>query len=93
MKNVITDEDIERLMDESEMLASTAGNKTTIVVVTLKNGFVLTESSSCVDPLNYDKTIGIRTALKKIRSRLWELEGYRLQQAIYEEKESASSEV
>lgn len=83
-KNTVTQEDIETLLQEAEILTQTIGGKTTIVCVTLKNGFVLTESSSCVDPANYDEAIGAEIALGHIADRLWMLEGYRLQQAVYE---------
>ena len=53
--------------------------KGTIVTVRLPNGFVLVESSACVDPANYDHAIGYESCMKRIRDKLWLLEGYRLQ--------------
>lgn len=85
MKNTITQEDIEKMMREAKIETKTMGNKTTFVMVTLKNGFVISETSSCVDPANYDEKIGERAALGRITTRLWELEGYRLQHKLHEE--------
>ncbi|MBQ3410703.1 MAG: hypothetical protein IJH30_02980, partial [Bacillus sp. (in: Bacteria)] len=42
-------------------------------------GFILTESSACVDPTNYDVKIGIQCCKERIVNKIWELEGYRLQ--------------
>lgn len=87
MKNTITQAHIEKLLRESKVETKTMGQKTTFVMVTLPNGFILSETSSCVDPANYDETIGERAALGRITTRLWELEGYRLQHKLYEEGE------
>ena len=57
----------------------TVFGKCTIVAVQLKNGFVLVESSSCVDPINYSEAIGMSICIERIKNRLWELEGYKLQ--------------
>lgn len=52
----------------------------------LRNGFILTESSACVDPANYDTELGKRLCLQHIENRLWELEGYALQKRTDEER-------
>lgn len=56
-------------------------DKTTVVKATLVNGFEIVESSSCVDPKNYDAEIGINICLKKIEAKVWELLGFLLQTA------------
>ncbi len=85
MANTVTEKDIKCLMNSSKKEIITVGNKTTIVVVTLPNGFVITESSSCVDPSNYNEELGASICLERIENKLWELEGYRLQSKIYED--------
>ena len=54
------------------------GKPTTVVSVRMSNGYVLTETSTCVDPLNYDETIGLQVCQKKIEDRVWALLGYKL---------------
>ena len=49
----------------------------------LPNGFVLTESSACVDPANYDEKLGYEICIKKLTERVWELEGYLLQNELH----------
>lgn len=53
--------------------------KQCIVVALLPNGFTVVGESACVDPSNYDESIGERLAKNRIEERLWELEGYKLQ--------------
>lgn len=76
---------IDDLIAWSEITVKTLFNKTTVVAMKLPNGFVLVESSSCVDPLNYDEAIGVQICKQKLESRLWELEGYRLQERLFHE--------
>lgn len=49
---------------------------TTICSIILNNGFVVTETSACIDPSNYDKAIGEKIALDACKERLWELYGF-----------------
>lgn len=83
--NCVTQEQIDSLLKNATIEVQTILNKCTIVVVQLKNGFILTESSACVDPDNYDEKIGAKICMEHIENRLWELEGYALQKKIYEE--------
>ena len=78
-KNTVTQEQIDKLIAESEIEVNTIFEKCTTVVVKLKNGFVLTESSACVDKENYDVKIGTEICMERIKNKLWELEGYKLQ--------------
>jgi len=36
-----------------------------------------------VDPLNYEHGLGVELCLEKIKNRLWELEGYLLQEKLH----------
>lgn len=86
MKNSVTQETIDQLLAGSEIHVETVFDKATIVAVKLPSGFVLTESSGAVDPANYDEEIGKSICLDKIKDKLWELEGYRLQTKLQEDK-------
>lgn len=79
MKNTVTEEDINNVLRGAEIYIETIFDKCTVVTVKLKNGFILTESSACVDKANYDVKIGQQICLEKITNKLWELEGYKLQ--------------
>ena len=59
----------------------TMGETTTVVRCVLRNGFDIVESSSCVDPKNYDEKIGKDICMGSIKNKIWELLGFLLQQA------------
>lgn len=88
MKNTVTAEQIKSLIDNATIEVQTILEKCTVVTVQLENGFILTESSACVDPANYDVKIGGQICMERITNKLWELEGYCLQKQL-----SASQEV
>lgn len=82
----VTQDTINAIIDASKISITKIDPKTTVVIATLQNGFVILESSSCVDPDNYDENIGRDLCMEKIKEKLWELEGYRLQCKIHENK-------
>jgi hypothetical protein len=82
-KNTVTKEQIDTILLNAEVNIQTVGEKTTIVHCVLPNGFVIVESSSCVDPSNYDEKLGAEICLKRIENKVWELEGYVLQNSVY----------
>ncbi|MEK5115415.1 Gp49 family protein [Bacillus sp. FSL R5-0677] len=86
MKNTITQDDINSILERTHWTVEEFHGKCTVVVAKLPNGFILTESSACVDPVNYDVKIGTEICKERIVNKIWELEGYRLQCAIFEQK-------
>jgi hypothetical protein len=82
----ITEEYIAEIMENSEFETFTTFDKCTIVSCRLPNGFVITESSACVSPENYDEDMGVEICFDKIADKIWELEAYRLQQQLWEEE-------
>ena len=81
----VTEEWVREIMDNSEFEVLTTFDKCTIVSCRLPNGFVITESSSCVNPNDYDEELGTDICFDKIAKKIWELEAYRLQQLMYED--------
>ena len=82
-KNTVTQSVIDELMESCDIAVTTAFDKCTIVACKLPNGFVIVESSSCVDPANYDEDMGVDICMKNIEKKLWELEGYLLQNKLH----------
>lgn len=60
------------------------GGTTTVCQLTLKNGFTVLGQSACVDPLEFNKSIGEKIAWDNALEKIWELEGYLLQQRRHE---------
>jgi hypothetical protein len=78
--NTITQKNVDQFIKEVKI--STIGDKTTLVRVTLVNGFELVEASACVDAANYDEKMGGEICLDKIKDKIWMLLGFLLQTAI-----------
>lgn len=86
MKNTVTQEQINNLIADSDIKVSTVFDKVTVVSLKLPSGFVVTESSACVDPANYDESLGRELCLQRIENKLWELEGYVLATELNKQK-------
>lgn len=83
-KNTVTNEQIENIIAHSKMeVFHRVHDKQCLVVAKLPNGFTVVGESACVDPNNYDEQIGFDLAVKHIKNRLWELEGYALQNKLH----------
>lgn len=83
---VITEEYVEEIMENSDFEAHTTFDKCTVVTCRLPNGFVISDYAACVNPENYDENMGIEICRERIKNKIWELEAYRLQQFLWEEK-------
>ena len=89
-KNTIDSELVDSLVEQwSQSVANDINGKpkTVIVLARLKNGFTIVESSSCVDPDNFDVNIGVECCCERIKSKIWELSGYVLQNVQFLLKE------
>jgi hypothetical protein len=82
MNNTVTQEQVLKIFSESKVIVKRAFGKTTVVICKLPCGFVIVESSSCVDPANYDESLGYDICKKRIINKIWELEGYSLQKKL-----------
>lgn len=82
----VTEEKVDWILENSDIYVETVFDKCTVVTCMLPNGFVIVESSACVSPENYDEEMGVEICLNKIKDKVWELEGYKLQSELFEEK-------
>ena len=79
----VTQEQITNIMDNAEyQVFHRVFGKQCIVAAKLENGFTIVGESACVDPDIYQEDIGEELAKKQIENKLWELEGYLLQNII-----------
>jgi hypothetical protein len=86
MKNKITRKDIDLILSNTFISVEKYGDKTTVLKATLPNGYVIVESSSCVDPANFDMRIGEQICMDKLVDKIWALEGYKLQSELINNK-------
>lgn len=77
-KNKVTEEQINAIMEASEIKAETQFEKVTVVTCKLPNGFVIVEASGAVDKKNYSFSLGKEICLNKIKDKIWAFEGYKL---------------
>lgn len=82
----VTPDIIDEIIVNSNIEVMTIFDKCTIVACQLPNGFVIVESSACVSPENYDEETGVNICLDKIADKIWELEGYKLQEELVREE-------
>lgn len=87
--NTVTIEEVkENMKDVIYKTSVEFGKPVTYVTVRMKNGFTLRESTTCVDPANYDEEIGKQICLEKIEDKIWFLLGYSLQDKVNKEMNS-----
>lgn len=79
--NTISQKDVDAMIKHihvSEIEPNTLGTKIIIVTATLSNGFTITESSTCVDPQNYDPETGLTCCMERIKNKVRLLLGFLL---------------
>jgi hypothetical protein len=64
-----------------DVKVQTIGEKTTLVIATLINGFEIIESSSCADKANYNEEMGKNICMDKIKDKIWDYLGFLLNTA------------
>ena len=57
--------------------------KAMVCELTLENGFTVRGESACVSKDNFNFEIGSKISRENARNKIWELEGYLLQQKLY----------
>lgn len=79
----LTPEAIDSVITGSTYTVLPSG-KCVICELTLKNGFSVIGEASVVSKKNFDPEIGKKISFEKARDKIWQLEGYLLQQREYE---------
>lgn len=76
-------ERVEAIIKNSHITVQTVFDKCTVVSCKLPNGFVIVESSACVNPEDYDVEIGVESCMERIKDKIFELEAYKLCEELY----------
>lgn len=85
--NKVSQEQVDKIFNQSMVDYHTIFNKCTVLTVQLPNGFIIVESSACVDPANFDEQIGADICTERVKNKIWELEGYLLQEYTHRKGE------
>lgn len=67
----------------NETYTTLPSGKVMICELTLKNGFSVRGESSCVSKENFNEEIGKKISREEARNKIWQLEGYLLQEKLY----------
>ncbi|MFI0399661.1 MAG: Gp49 family protein [Thiolinea sp.] len=69
---------------ESESYVVLPSGKSMICELMLRNGYSVRGESSVVSKENFDENIGRKISRENAREKIWQLEGYLLQQRLWE---------
>lgn len=72
-------EDIDKKI-KSKTFTKLPSGKCMICELTLQNGFTVRGEAACVSPANFNQEIGERISFENAREKIWQLEGYLLQE-------------
>lgn len=86
MNNKIKVEDLIVMIDSAEKQEHIFFRKVLVVEYLLPNGFTIQGRAACVDPVNFVLEVGRGIARENAIDKLWQMEGYLLQQRLYERK-------
>lgn len=79
----INESDLTRFLGPTAYEIGQLDEKTTVVRMTDRTGFVQYDTSSCVDPANFDPQIGADICIKRLKDKVWPMLGFVLQWAKY----------
>jgi len=67
----------------SETYTVMPSGKAMVCELTLRNGFTVRGESACVSRKNFDEEIGRRVSRENAKNKIWQLEGYLLQEKLF----------
>ena len=82
-------EEVSEVMQASEDRVLTLFGTCTVVAMRMPCGYVLVESSACVNPEDYDEGIGADICCERIEDKVWALLGYEHVKATPPDEETA----
>lgn len=93
MADKVQPSQIRELIDAATSDEAIFHGKEVVVSYRLPNGFTVSGRGACVDPANFDLAIGRQIARERAEHKLWELEGYLLQQRLHERQTETQQKV
>lgn len=87
MSEKLTEQYIDEILNSSKIEKVITHSKIVTLNVTLPNGYVISANGAVVDWKNFNDFLGYETALKIIRDKVRELEGYLFQEKSYQDRE------
>ena len=78
----LTPDDIDNVISGVTYTVLPSG-KVMVCEITLQNGFTVRGEAATVSKENFNEEIGKKISYENARNKVWELEGYLLQEALY----------
>ena len=82
----LTPESIDSII-VGETFTNLPSGKVMVCELTLKNGFTVRGEAAVVSKENFNEEVGQKVSRENARKKIWEVEGYLLQQTLFEKKE------
>ena len=86
----LTEDDIKARIIDAEFF-HVDGTTTTLCLVKTIGDFVITGTSACIDPTEFDAAVGRELAYEDALRQLWDLEGYRARCLAHDAKVAQQS--
>ena len=86
----LTEDDIKARIIDAEFF-HVDGMTTTLCLVKTIGDFVITGTSACIDPTEFDAAVGRELAYEDALRQLWDLEGYRARCLAHDAKVAQQS--
>lgn len=67
---------IDEIIADSERIEMDVFGCCTVVVLKLPNGYTLVEKAGTIDPAEYNPALGRDICMRRLKDKVWELEGY-----------------
>lgn len=80
----LTPESLDAVINRTTFTTLPSG-KVMVCEITLINGFTVRGEASTVSKANFNEEIGKEISYKNAREKIWQLEGYLLQDKLYKE--------
>ena len=80
----LTPQDVDDAI-KGETYTTLPSGKVMVCELTLRNGFTVRGEAAVVSRANFNADIGMKISRKNARNKIWELEGYLLQQRLYDD--------
>lgn len=80
----VTPQDVDDTI-KAETYTTLPSGKVMVCELTLRNGFTVRGEAAVVSKANFNEEMGRKISRENARKKVWELEGYRLQQILYED--------
>ena len=86
----LTPQDVDAAIKD-ETYTTLPSDKVMVCELTLRNGFTVRGEAAVVSKANFNEEVGRKISRENARNKVWELEGYLLQERLYQSVQPAQA--